>query len=1133
MSTTASEMSADMAPEPQNMRSPKKSSLIRSSVVMASGTLLSRILGFVRAAMLVAAIGSVGGGVMAAFQTANTLPNMVFNILAAGILDAVLVPQIVRALKRDDGAVFVNRLLTISGTILFLLTIIAMVAAPLLVMMTAASYSDEIRALSIAFSLICLPQIFFYGIYNLLGEVLNAQGIFGPYTWAPIVNNLVGILGLGIFLYMWGAHPTILPIADFTSAQFWVLAGSATLGVISQAAVLIIPLKRSGLKLRLDFNFRETSFGSIPRVVGWTFGILAVSQIGIFSTSNLVASADAWANANQGDVSALTDSSPLVVGNAAYATAFMVFMVPQSLIAISLATALFTRIANAAAVNDHREIAEQFHIGVRSISTLNLLAAAILIAGSIPMMQMVLPSASPIIVEAYAWVLVALLPGVASMGLSLMSQRLFFAYEDAKPAFMTGIIPNIVQVIVGWTLFFLVSPAWWVVGAAFAETVARVTQGFISLRMARKGNPFIDAKAMVTSFLRSSAAAVAACAAGMAVMALMGWHTSATSVTGRIFMAMVYLSLIALVAIPVYWAALRFLSPAETAEVGQMIVNRFPVPGPLRRFLVGGAGAVSAASTAPQDVSGTRIETLADRTAISTSEGTMSTDRFDNESVDLPTQANAFGAQPDGESVYGQPSGSFSDDASHAPWQAVCSDSDEHTHLPLSVMHEAAPGQDPLAPTQGAAAGVEGVGEPSSASGLPSFDEMVHGAPPSVLPPAASPSVSGAFAGAGSAAGSAFKRWVSNVKHGVDSAMAKMQANVDADADTMSTRASAGPDGSASEPTTLDEAPGVEFGAHAPLGEDSEVLTSLPVLSRSEEPAEEADVFSELPPADTLATTTLPSFDDATRAEAASPADSLYPGAESVTLSALTTEAPQQGGVSRRSYREAFDDVETAPDAIGTVVAASRTRNRNSLPAMVFFIVLTLIATVWAVRTASAPVDWDAPSFSIDSLQSTQSAAQSGDNAQSAAPEPVAAHTGPKISSVEVISWRNDQGDNENHAINMIDGNPETEWHSRQFDSAFGTDTGITIVVKLEKPAPLSAVNLKMHDQTSGGELFLQRNAADPRKGEILAQGSMSASTTLSPASPQEVDSFVLRFGSVPQAVDGLNWAWIYEIEVK
>ena len=184
----------------------KGSSLLRASALMASGTMVSRVLGFARNAMLLAALGSAGGAVSAAFQTANTLPNTVFNLLASGVFDAVLVPQIVRALKRESGDTYVNRLITLAGTILFGVTVLAMIAAPLLIIIMAPGFDAEIRGLAIAFALLCIPQIFFYGLYNLLGELLNARGVFGPYMWAPVLNNVIGIGGLAAFLGIWGSH---------------------------------------------------------------------------------------------------------------------------------------------------------------------------------------------------------------------------------------------------------------------------------------------------------------------------------------------------------------------------------------------------------------------------------------------------------------------------------------------------------------------------------------------------------------------------------------------------------------------------------------------------------------------------------------------------------------------------------------------------------------------------------------------------------------------------------------------------------------------------------------------------------------------------------------------------------------
>ncbi|MDN5964000.1 MAG: hypothetical protein L0H81_05595, partial [Actinomyces sp.] len=549
-------------------------------MVMASGTLVSRILGFLRNFLLLAAIGTGAGSVSAAFGVANNLPNTVYNLLAAGVFDAVLVPQIVRALRSRSGNVYVNRLITLAGTILFGVTLIAMVAAPLLVTLFAKGYSGELRSLSIAFTLLCLPQIFFYGIYNLLGELLNARGIFGPYMWAPVVNNVVGITGLVAFLVMWGPAPGdgVFPVGDFSSPQFWLLAGSATLGVLLQALVLLIPMRNAGVSLRLDFHFRGTSFGTASKVAGWTFATLGVSQIGILSTSNLATQVDTWA----------AGKDVLLAGIASYTTAFMIYMVPQSLISVSLATAIFTRLANAAAERDGQTMADNYHQGVRLITLLSLLAAAVLMAGAVPMMQLALPpGASPEAARAYSWVLLALMPGVASTGMVLMSQRVFFALEDARPVFLMGIAPTLVQVAVGWSIFALAGPEWWTAGAALGETVCRLLQGFIAVFWVAREIREVNPGRIIASYLKFLAAAVVSFLVGLGVISLLGPVSDPASRLVRYLMAGGKLLVVAILVTAVYVLVLRLIDPSDAGRVLPDLARRLPLPAALRRAVAG------------------------------------------------------------------------------------------------------------------------------------------------------------------------------------------------------------------------------------------------------------------------------------------------------------------------------------------------------------------------------------------------------------------------------------------------------------------------------------------------------------------------------------------------------------------
>src|SRR5687768_2981905 len=178
----------------------------RSSAIMAAGTLVSRFLGFGKTWMLGTALG-LGSTVNDTFINANNLPNLIFLLVAGGVFNAVLVPQIIKASKAPDrGADYISRLLTLAVLLLLGLTALVTLAAPWVIELTTQGYSPQQKALAVAFAFWCLPQIFFYGLYALLTQVLNANGAFGPAVWAPILNNLVAILGLGMFIWIFGAN---------------------------------------------------------------------------------------------------------------------------------------------------------------------------------------------------------------------------------------------------------------------------------------------------------------------------------------------------------------------------------------------------------------------------------------------------------------------------------------------------------------------------------------------------------------------------------------------------------------------------------------------------------------------------------------------------------------------------------------------------------------------------------------------------------------------------------------------------------------------------------------------------------------------------------------------------------------
>ena len=243
----------------------------RSSAVMAAGTLVSRFLGFGKTWMLAAALG-LGSTVNDTFINANNLPNLIFLLVAGGVFNAVLVPQIIKASKAPDkGADYISRLLTLAVLVLLALTLLVTLMAPSVIELTTQGYSPQQKALAVSFAFWCLPQIFFYGLYALLTQVLNANGAFGPAMWAPIVNNVVAIAGLGMFIWIIGANAVNPHTLDnWGPLQTLLVAGFSTIGVVTQTAILLIPVFRLRLGLRPRFGWRGVGLGHAAKLSVWT-----------------------------------------------------------------------------------------------------------------------------------------------------------------------------------------------------------------------------------------------------------------------------------------------------------------------------------------------------------------------------------------------------------------------------------------------------------------------------------------------------------------------------------------------------------------------------------------------------------------------------------------------------------------------------------------------------------------------------------------------------------------------------------------------------------------------------------------------------------------------------------------------
>ena len=347
-----------------------KAMYTRNALMMASGTMVARGSGYLRSTLLVAALGA---GLHAdVFAIANTVPNMLYILLAGGLFNAVLVPQLVRAQHHPDGGeAFVNRIVTLAALFLTGVTIVLIVGAPMLMQIFLSGLFNQPemaaqRQSVIDFARYCLPQVFFYGMFALMGQILNARGAFGPMMWAPVANNLISIAVLAIYLVAFG------PATDgasgaFTPSQEMVLGLGATAGIVTQCLVLVPYLRATGFRFHPRFDFRGTGMGKTFRLGAWTVGFVLVNQIAYTIVVRLASGGPAE-----------TARGEPGTGFTVYSSAFLLVMVPHSVVTVSLATAILPRLAAAAATHDLELFARQIASTLRGALALIMPFAALL-----------------------------------------------------------------------------------------------------------------------------------------------------------------------------------------------------------------------------------------------------------------------------------------------------------------------------------------------------------------------------------------------------------------------------------------------------------------------------------------------------------------------------------------------------------------------------------------------------------------------------------------------------------------------------------------------------------------------------------------------------------------------------------
>lgn len=546
------------------------SSVGRNSVIMASGTAASRITGQIRTILLAAALGTTGLAANA-YQAGSMIPQLIYTLVSGGIFNAVLVPQIVRTLEKKNAEERLNKLITFAIGLLLAVTILMAAATPVLTMLYAGG-SQEMQTLTCAFTLWCMPQIFFYGLYTVLGQVLAAKGRFAMYAWSSVAANIISCLGFGVFIFIFG-KANREPLSFWNGNTLLLTAGFWTLGVAAQALVLFWPLMKSGIHYRPSFGIRDIGLRSMGPVAAWSMGIVVVTQIVVMITTHITTSVPFVAEQRLG-----LDQFE-VAGNATYQNAYTMFLLPYSLVAVSVATAIFPKISLAIANHDLNDARKDLSEALRHVSLIMCFFTVVFIVIPTPISLALIPSISLQEANLMAAPLTMLAFGLPLTSSYLIIQRTFFAFEDGKSPFIFAFAQLFTEIIAFVSCVNLLPPTCWVTALGACVSISYFLTFPSLVHMLRnRFNKDLDEKRLVTTHVKIVASALVSVFIGLVVREplLQVFTINSPHLHGvlRWFNALLVCAITTIIIAIIYLAVLLLLKTSELIDLSSPIISK-------------------------------------------------------------------------------------------------------------------------------------------------------------------------------------------------------------------------------------------------------------------------------------------------------------------------------------------------------------------------------------------------------------------------------------------------------------------------------------------------------------------------------------------------------------------------------
>lgn len=456
-------------------------SLLRSNLVVAAGTALSRVTGLLRVSVFGAVIGQTA--LADAYTIGNETPNIVYELLIGGVLSATLVPLFTSFVERDDEE-STDVVITVTLVALAVLTLVAVVVAPLIFRLysldPAANVDvDQFRRVGTLLTRVFLLQIFFYGATGLANAILNSRRRFFAAAWSPILPNLIIIV-------------TLLSLPEPTGATFslsdvlgsgrlrWTLGLGATAGIASMAIVLIPAVRAAGVRYRPRLQFRHPAVRRLLALSGWTLGYVVANQVTILVVRNL--------------------SEPGSGNARAYFEAFTFFVLPHGLLAVSIATTFAPEMARAVTRGDKASFTTQASLGTRMIALLTLPAGALIFVLRRAIVGALLEHGdyTPAAADNASRALAGFALGLVGFSVYLFVLRAFYAHQDTRTPFIINVGQNLINIVLAVALVGRYD----IFGLAIALAISYVVSALWALQVLAYKVPGFPLRAVLGSIWR-------------------------------------------------------------------------------------------------------------------------------------------------------------------------------------------------------------------------------------------------------------------------------------------------------------------------------------------------------------------------------------------------------------------------------------------------------------------------------------------------------------------------------------------------------------------------------------------------------------------------------------------------------